>query len=88
MAHYRTESFQQKHSYMLNMLCSFLSFLFFSVFIWPQEPKYGNERIRSDLFIARGGQMAKVSDSTGCLLECASNSFLIFTVAKMPRQAF
>lgn len=32
--------------------------------------------------------MAKVSDSTGCLLECASNSFLIFTVAKMPRQAF
>ena len=45
MAHYRTESFQQKHSYMLNMLCYVLSFLFFSVFIWPQEPKYGNERI-------------------------------------------
>ena len=71
------------------MLCYVLSFLFFSVFIWPQEPKYGKKGlIRSDLFIARGGQMAKVSDSTGCLLECASNSFLIFTVAKMPRQAF
>ena len=70
------------------MLCYFLSFLFLVSSFGRKSRNMATKGLRSDLFIARGGQMAKVSDSTGCLLECASNSFLIFTVAKMPRQAF
>lgn len=71
------------------MLCYFLSFHFLvSSFGRKSRNMATKGLVRSDLFIARGGQMTKVSDSTGCLLECASNSFLIFTVAKMPRQAF